>query len=1067
MPPSLESQDKVGSLSADNNNRDCLFSSPAAHPLGHEQPDPTGNNPANDDVMDFFLNQVAEYNAQQLSFDDKLADPHNPQVLDPSYLLAVQEQTQQRPKLETASRDFSQLTMNDAQPFIDFTDPKVSPSASSSTPSVPARQSSANGGNAAAKKNGKAKSKDSTSLLQVFTNPLLHAIPILARNCLNFEDFLAQTAVPGQNVLLGPKDGDSGNDDYGTADRLILDPSKERSVMNKYESQFHIRVLGLPPSGAKSRVETQIKICLQLAHTSSGELATNWSHLKLPEHMVAKEKLKRKNTKYGTEEKPALTDSEVLILDAAVVCDSHADNEIIMCTSCVHRERKRLKRKRDNKVARAANKEGGAAKVAALFANDLPDLEDEAVMAEERRKILLFNCTEYVEFNGGEATLPTRVTCYCRHHSEKVGFRIVFTLKNHHHQVIATGRSPPIMITDDHKSSKVQTTGKKRSRAEVEGSPVEMEPPVNTKRKASTMLMCNADGETDSGVSSPVASTPATPTSQGEDGAHEQSPLPTKLEVTSTATTTFDETMDPSSSQGVGLEKHPSSSKNLLSHLGQQAQDAVTFTQQLQQDCLFGSLNLNDLNMEQLMANASMIPTSLSPTTLPQPQRQQEQQQQQQNQQNSLATLQQQQQQILSHFNQNPMQTALYRRRFGGSGLGAQQSWQNNQNIYAKIQQQQQRQQQAAADERKPTNLPRLHRLIPSEGPIYGGAEVTVLGSNFYEGLTCLFGENPAVPTHCWSANTLLCILPPAATAGPVVVSFKEHPLMLEGQDVVLFTYFDESDRALMELALQVVGLKTMGKVEDARQIAMRIVQGDSGGNSGQGERKGQGGTTSFGRAGLQLDYREMLTIQAASAAYYNARTLCLPRLEEKIIAALVAVTVMPTRYRCDLTLTNRNHHTLLHLATICGYARLVKALIKLGCDVNKADNNGFTALHFASWTGKLELVKILIGKSNLEIRNHVGKTAERLAVEAGHQSVVDVFRKRRVLRPRPVTETAVRIPLTDFIPSSAVKSVTSVLPARLTNMLSSLYTLSTNEPRVQKFTHSVGQIYNFMLDPF
>lgn len=74
-------------------------------------------------------------------------------------------------------------------------------------------------------------------------------------------------------------------------------------------------------------------------------------------------------------------------------------------------------------MARAANKEGNAAKLAALFAHDLPDLSNEEVMAQERRKILLFNCSEYVEFDDGEVTLPTRVTCYCRHHSEKVGFR--------------------------------------------------------------------------------------------------------------------------------------------------------------------------------------------------------------------------------------------------------------------------------------------------------------------------------------------------------------------------------------------------------------------------------------------------------------------------------------------------------------------------------------------------------------------------------------------------------------------------------------------------------------------
>lgn len=64
----------------------------------------------------------------------------------------------------------------------------------------------------------------------------------------------------------------------------------------------------------------------------------------LPEHMVARDKLKRKNQKSGgaetlaIDDNPALVESEVLRLEAAVVCDGQADNEIIMCSSCVHRE---------------------------------------------------------------------------------------------------------------------------------------------------------------------------------------------------------------------------------------------------------------------------------------------------------------------------------------------------------------------------------------------------------------------------------------------------------------------------------------------------------------------------------------------------------------------------------------------------------------------------------------------------------------------------------------------------------------------------------------------------------
>jgi hypothetical protein len=40
-------------------------------------------------------------------------------------------------------------------------------------------------------------------------------------------------------------------------------------------------------------------------------------------------------------------------------------------------------------------------------------------------RILQFNCAPLLDFSHGEAMLPTRITCYCRHHGEKTGFRHV------------------------------------------------------------------------------------------------------------------------------------------------------------------------------------------------------------------------------------------------------------------------------------------------------------------------------------------------------------------------------------------------------------------------------------------------------------------------------------------------------------------------------------------------------------------------------------------------------------------------------------------------------------------
>jgi hypothetical protein len=49
--------------------------------------------------------------------------------------------------------------------------------------------------------------------------------------------------------------------------------------------------------------------------------------------------------------------------------------------------------------------------------------------------------------------LPMRITCYCRHHREKVGFNVHFKMMDHTGRLVGSGVTPPIMITDDHKST--------------------------------------------------------------------------------------------------------------------------------------------------------------------------------------------------------------------------------------------------------------------------------------------------------------------------------------------------------------------------------------------------------------------------------------------------------------------------------------------------------------------------------------------------------------------------------------------------------------------------------------
>ena len=74
-------------------------------------------------------------------------------------------------------------------------------------------------------------------------------------------------------------------------------------------------------------------------------------------------------------------------------------------------------------------------------------------LREDTTSIIQFNCAEILDFSTGTVVLPLRLTCYCRHHREKLGFIVHFSMLDHSGRVVGTGMSRPIMITDDHKTS--------------------------------------------------------------------------------------------------------------------------------------------------------------------------------------------------------------------------------------------------------------------------------------------------------------------------------------------------------------------------------------------------------------------------------------------------------------------------------------------------------------------------------------------------------------------------------------------------------------------------------------
>lgn len=94
---------------------------------------------------------------------------------------------------------------------------------------------------------------------------------------------------------------------------------------------------GIPTTGAKSRVETQIKLTLSLLSKNNDKLS-NWSYLRIPDHLLAGSKLRKSQQQRLLHGTSTMVSDEILDLEARVVCESDETKRIKMCQGCVRRE---------------------------------------------------------------------------------------------------------------------------------------------------------------------------------------------------------------------------------------------------------------------------------------------------------------------------------------------------------------------------------------------------------------------------------------------------------------------------------------------------------------------------------------------------------------------------------------------------------------------------------------------------------------------------------------------------------------------------------------------------------
>ena len=260
-----------------------------------------------------------------------------------------------------------------------------------------------------------------------------------------------------------------------------------------------------------------------------------------------------------------------------------------------------------------------------------------------------------------------------------------------------------------------------------------------------------------------------------------------------------------------------------------------------------------------------------------------------------------------------------------------------------------------------PATHPLITKLIPSEGPMSGGIEVTIIGQGFNRGVTPYFGDLPVPGIDYYPPTTIVAILPPSAVAGPVLVTLRDGAGRTVSDVTNLdskqwFTYKNHSDRDLMELALQILGYNWWGKVDEGRNVAALII----GNQNSQQLPMTAGGSSGEALEDALLRCLDMIDGEKA------------PFLSER----------------------SKSGHTLLHYASMQGYTRFASALLTRGLDPSLRDNAGFTALHYAAWLGRQEVVERLVAENVglLALKTAHGKAPEGLAADRRHGKIARIL---------------------------------------------------------------------------
>ena len=194
-----------------------------------------------------------------------------------------------------------------------------------------------------------------------------------------------------------------------------------------------------------------------------------------------------------------------------------------------------------------------------------------------------------------------------------------------------------------------------------------------------------------------------------------------------------------------------------------------------------------------------------------------------------------------------------------------------------------------------------------------------------------------------------------------------------------------------MELALQVVGLKMTGKIEDAKNVAMRIVGGGGGGPDNQNSYGHDTPNMQLSNHPLAPFNRPLLFGRAGETENFEKAVIdFLSILDMPLDSFSFPHSITTSEAISQSTPTGQS---LLHLATYMRLPALVEWLIRHEADMDARDKNGYTALHFAALVACTECARIMVSRgADREIVNYLGKTAEEIAPDGFFDAVLPII---------------------------------------------------------------------------